>query len=151
MTTMTTTNSFPRIPRERKMVSSDCHCLSSSMMLRMLHWEPRVDGHQGCSLLVAHVMRQSAWQAQRHAFGIRPVHTCTSRACSRQGRARWQVNLIKELISLFVDVYDSSKRLIAVVDSGIESHEPGSPQYKNREQAIILYTEGSDENITVSN
>ena len=50
-----------------------------------------------------------------------------------------------------MDVYDSSKRLIAVVDSGIESHEPGSPQYKNREQAIILYTEGSDENITVSN
>jgi len=52
-------------------------------------------------------------------------------------------------LGLVVGKDELGDRLIAVVDSGIESHEPGSPQYKNREQAIILYTEGSDENITV--
>jgi hypothetical protein len=40
-------------------------------------------------------------------------------------------------------------RQIAILDSGIESHAPGSPLYKNREQAIVLYTPGSEQGITV--
>lgn len=40
-------------------------------------------------------------------------------------------------------------RQIAILDSGIESHQPGSPLYKNREQAIVLYTPDQEEGVTV--
>eukprot|EP01036_Dinobryon_divergens_P027482 gene27482-36260_t len=40
-------------------------------------------------------------------------------------------------------------RQIAIIDSGIEANAPDSPLYKNREQAVVLYTPGSDENVTV--
>jgi len=40
-------------------------------------------------------------------------------------------------------------RSIAIVDSGIESEVSDSPKYANREQAVILYTEGSEANTTV--
>ena len=51
---------------------------------------------------------------------------------------------------VFFDSQDElHDRQIAILDSGIESHAPGSPLYKNREQAIVLYTPGSEEDVTV--
>ena len=52
-------------------------------------------------------------------------------------------------LGLVVGKDELGDRSIAILDSGLESHEPGSPQYKNREQAVVLYTEGSEENVTV--
>lgn len=52
-------------------------------------------------------------------------------------------------LGLVVGKDELADRQIAILDSGLESHEPGSPLYKNREQALVLYTEGSAENITV--
>jgi len=52
-------------------------------------------------------------------------------------------------LGLVVGKDELGDRLVAILDSGLESHEPGSPQYINREQAIVLYTEGSSENVTV--
>ena len=52
-------------------------------------------------------------------------------------------------LGLVVGKDELEGRNIVILDSGIEKHEPGSPLYKNREQAIVLYTEGSKENVTV--
>ena len=52
-------------------------------------------------------------------------------------------------LGLVVGKDELADRQIAILDSGIETHAPGTPLYKNREQAIVLFTEGSDENVTV--
>lgn len=52
-------------------------------------------------------------------------------------------------LGLVVGKDELEGRSVVILDSGIERHEPGSPLYKNREQAIVLYTEGSEENVTV--
>jgi len=52
-------------------------------------------------------------------------------------------------LGLVVGKDEMAGRQIAILDSGIESHQPGSPLYKNREQAIVLYTPDSEEGVTV--
>lgn len=52
-------------------------------------------------------------------------------------------------MGLVVDREEIRGRMITVVDSGLESHEPGSPLYKNREQAIIIYSETDPDDVTV--
>jgi hypothetical protein len=52
-------------------------------------------------------------------------------------------------LGLVVGKDEIKNRAIKIIDSGIEKHEPGSPLYENREQAIVLFNEGSEENITV--
>lgn len=52
-------------------------------------------------------------------------------------------------LGLVVGKDELGDRLVKIIDSGIEKHEPGSPLYEGREQAIVLYSEGSAEGATV--
>jgi hypothetical protein len=52
-------------------------------------------------------------------------------------------------LGLVVGKDELGDRLVKIVDSGIEMHEPGSPLYENREQAIVLYNEGVSTGVTV--
>jgi hypothetical protein len=52
-------------------------------------------------------------------------------------------------LGLVVGKDELEGRSIVILDSGIEKHDPGSPLYKNREQAIVLYKEGSADETTV--
>ena len=52
-------------------------------------------------------------------------------------------------LGLVVGKDEMEGRSIVILDSGIEKHEPGSPLYKNREQAILLYDENGPEGATV--
>lgn len=52
-------------------------------------------------------------------------------------------------LGLVVGKDELDGRSLVILDSGIEKHDPGSPLYKNREQAIVLYKEGSADETTV--
>jgi len=52
-------------------------------------------------------------------------------------------------LGLVVGKDELGSRQIAILDSGIEAAKEGEMQLHNREQAIVLYEEGSDENVTV--